>query len=395
MNPSNPIRSAMKYRNGEMKLEQLINYLNEGKISLSPFFQRNRVWTLKTRQELIKNILKDRPIPAIFIYKDETSSEVKYIDNILDGKQRLESIMMFIGNKNPELHIDTINDYIFDRELRRQIGFSVDLGDGQKLKFKDLKQEIKKLREYRFAIIEVTVDEDSHIDEIVDLFVDINQRGEKVTRLDIVKAMKRNDPFLKQLYEFIATRQIRKLDQYIKGKSSNFTKVLKHLRVISRVMDRSARVDRMWQKLVELALFVRSKGTHRKPAEILKSFIREARPPKVSGEKLTKEEIGKLVAAFSFLAEAYKSDLVGTKLATDQTHFYTMSTALLSTDLIKPGFNKKELTRKLIAFGKLIDESHASDVRMIEYLNLSAKQTTDTEKRKDRQTRFVQLLATL
>src|ERR1700722_7118597 len=272
--------SHMKYDNRELKLDQLVNYLNEGKISLSPFFQRNRVWTLKTRKELIKNVLKARPIPAIFIYKDETSSETKYIDNILDGKQRLESIMMFIGDKNPELHIDTIKDYIFDRELRKQMGFSVDFGDGKEIRFKDLKQEIKKLREYRFAIIEVTVDEDSQIDEIVDLFVDINQRGEKVTRLDIVKAMKRDDPFLKQLYEFVGTRQPRKLDLYIKGKSSNFTRVLKHLRIVSRVGDRSARVDRMWQKVVELALFVRSGGVHRKPAEILKSFIKEARSKK-------------------------------------------------------------------------------------------------------------------
>ena len=383
----------MKYDNREIKLDQLIGYLNEGKISLSPFFQRNRVWNLKTRKELIKNILKDRPIPAIFIYKDETSSEVKYIDNILDGKQRLESIMMFIGDKNPELHIDTIKDYIFDRDLRKQIGFSVDIGDGHEIKFKDLRQEIKKLREYRLAIIEVTVDEDSQIDEIVDLFVDINQRGEKVTRLDIVKAMKKDDPFLTELYELVGTRQPRKLDLYIKGKSSNFNKVLKYLRIVSRVGDRSARVDRMWQKMVELALFIRSNGTHRKPAEILKSFIKEARAKK-SGQKLTRAEIAKLTTTFSFLADAYKSDLSTTKLATDQTHFYTMITTLLATDMIKPGFDKQELTRRLTAFGKLIDLP-GGNAKMNEYLSLAAKQTTDTEKRKNRQTRFVEILATL
>lgn len=63
----------MDYRNTEIKPTRLAGYFNEEKTNLSPVFQRGRVWNLKLRRELIKNILRRRPIPAIFLYKDEVS----------------------------------------------------------------------------------------------------------------------------------------------------------------------------------------------------------------------------------------------------------------------------------------------------------------------------------
>ena len=35
----------MKYQNREMKVDQIIDYFNAGKISLIPPFQRGTVWT--------------------------------------------------------------------------------------------------------------------------------------------------------------------------------------------------------------------------------------------------------------------------------------------------------------------------------------------------------------
>src|SRR5947209_12335770 len=119
----------MDYRNTETKLDQLVGYFNEEKINLSPVFQRGRVWNLKMRRELVKNIILRRPIPAIFLYKDEAGS--KYTDAILDGKQRLESILMFIGAKNKHLAIKTWANYIFG-SYRHDVGFSIDLRDGRK-----------------------------------------------------------------------------------------------------------------------------------------------------------------------------------------------------------------------------------------------------------------------
>lgn len=388
----------MKYENKELTIDQIVAYLRDKKINLSPIFQRNRVWSLPLRQALIKNILRHRPIPAIFIYKDDTQSDYRFEYSILDGKQRLESIMMFIGEDNSHMSIPTVKDYIFDRRQRHNIGFSVNLGDGRgNIKFKKLKEELKALGEYPIATIYVTIDDQSQLDEVINLFVDINQRGEKVTRLDIVKAMKLRDPFLDQLYSLIGERQERKQDVYLKWRGSNYTAVLKHLQAVSRGGDRGIRADRMWQVLVELALFVRSNGQHRKPSEILNTFIKTAKNVE---PKLSPNQFAKLSRVFAFLRWAYRNNELSTsRLATDYTHFYIMATSLLSGDFpIATPAERQEFARKLSAFSKLINVSDPKsivDPELKAYAEQSVRQTTDAEKRKERKRLFKLIVAKL
>ena len=87
----------MIYRNSEIRLDQMIGYLNDDKVNLSPVFQRGHVWTVATRRKLVRNVVQGRPIPAIFIYKEPSGSRYSY--NILDGKQRIESLILFIANQ--------------------------------------------------------------------------------------------------------------------------------------------------------------------------------------------------------------------------------------------------------------------------------------------------------
>src|SRR6478672_6232852 len=111
MSPSSLEWSPMNYRNSEMKIDQLIGYLNEDKINLSPVFQRGHVWKVATRKKLMKNIVQGRPIPAIFLYKEAAGTRYSY--NILDGKQRLESIILFVASSRPELAIRDWHKYFF------------------------------------------------------------------------------------------------------------------------------------------------------------------------------------------------------------------------------------------------------------------------------------------
>ena len=60
----------MKYQNLDMKIDQFVAYVNSDKINLIPSFQRGHVWNLPTRRRLIANVMKGRPIPAIFLYKE-------------------------------------------------------------------------------------------------------------------------------------------------------------------------------------------------------------------------------------------------------------------------------------------------------------------------------------
>ena len=161
----------MDYRNSEMKLDQLIGYFNEKKINLVPPFQRGHVWKLRQRQELMKNIVAGRPIPAIFLYREAQGSRYTY--NILDGKQRLESMLLFVGSKRDDLKVNAVWTYFSDRRIRETANFPIHRGK-KKLAFFQLTPEIvRDFREYAIPTIEITLDDNTSLDEIINLFVDI------------------------------------------------------------------------------------------------------------------------------------------------------------------------------------------------------------------------------
>src|ERR1700730_1570690 len=179
--------SAMLYRNSELRLDQIVTYLNEEKINLSPVFQRGHVWGLGARQKLVKNILQGKPIPAVFLYKEPAGTKYSY--NILDGKQRLESIILFVGNERGDWSIPQWRRSFCSERLRKDVGFTVALAEG-KTTFATLDDAaIRELREYSIPTIEITLSDDSTLDDMISLFVDINQQGVRVNRFDIVKAM--------------------------------------------------------------------------------------------------------------------------------------------------------------------------------------------------------------
>ena len=389
----------MNYRNTEMKLDQLVSYLNEEKINLSPAFQRGHVWRPGTRRKLIANIVQGRPIPAIFLYKEAEGTRYSY--NILDGKQRLESLILFIGSERADLRIGNWARYFFSPALRRGVHFWIPLPEGKR-RFAQLPEDVvRDFREYAIPTVEINLTDDSHLDEIINLFVDINQQGMPVSRFDIVKAMGRNNALLSSVFDLLALKQERHQDVFYKAKGSDFTRVLKTLEIIANLADPKSQVDRMWERLLEIALFVRSEQ-HRKPVDILKSFIRARDSASGSSEqrsaRLSAAETKSLRKVFGFLRRAYKSSrLATTPLATDQTHFYTMVTSLIATDLLDT-IAEAKLVKKLAAFGKVVqDEGRVWPAAKLEkgfkrYMELSSDRTTDTPRRQERQDWFVELV---
>jgi hypothetical protein len=388
--------SRMDYSNSQTKLEILVQYFNEERMNLIPLFQRPRVWKLKMRKELIKNIVNGRPIPAIFMYKDVAGDAFKF--NILDGKQRLDSIVMFLAGEARKFGVKNWRHYVIDPEYRKDASFAVDFGDGKKLTFADLPESVvARLREYLIPTVEIELNENTSLNEMINLFVDINASGVHVSRINIVRAMKQGDPLLKDIYNLIADRQVRKQDVFTRRKKTPFVSVLKRLKIVSSIVDATVQADRMWEKLLELALFVRSNGTHRKPTEILKSFIKKPDVP----AKLSKRERASLTKTFTFLKAAYKqsASLANSRLATDQTHFYTVASALLSSNLIDR-FNGTTLTKKLAKFAVLTDKPYDPhkvpttplEDAVMKYMTLSTEKTTDASRRKERQVDFIKAI---
>lgn len=391
----------MQYANSQMKLDQLIGYFNSGKINLIPPFQRGRAWKLPSRRRLLENIVKGRPIPAIFLYKQASGSQFDY--NILDGKQRLESLILFIGSARADLRVDGVGNYFFDKAEKADIGFNIELA-GKKKTFKQLSDEtVRQFREYAIPTIEIDLDDDdASLDEIVGLFVDINTQGEKVKRFDIVKAIGRENKLLKSAFAMIAEQQKRGKDRVFKKKNNIYTRVLERLEVVESVTGRNQRVDRIWERLVEIVLFNRTK-THRQPGQVLKAFIKSEKDS-ADYAALTPKELAEIRRCFNFLDHCYKnSDLGKTRLARDTPHFYTMVTTLLSSRLLEadgapPEYPKVQ--KKLVAFGKMVDSPTLPNNPMLlvavrEYKEAATKQTTHPGRRKTRQERFLEIMEAL
>lgn len=169
---------------------------------------------------------------------------------------------------------------------------------------------------------------------------------------------------------------------------------MKRLNIVSRLIDPNMRVDRIWERLTEIALFARTKK-HRAPAEILKAFIKA--PKEQESARLTKKELTTLKAVFNYLATAYRKvpSFMKSRFATDQPQFYTMVTMLLSTDMMQK-FQPAEFVQKLTDIRKILDGDVASpkemEVEIGEYEDASTKQTTHPARRDKRQQTLVKLL---
>ena len=297
----------MKYVNSELSVEQIVTAFNQGQISLIPPFQRGSVWKLPARQALIRNMVMARPIPAVFLYKQ--ADGIRNVSYILDGKQRLESLLLFIGDKREGMRINGLRDYFFKKPALENANFPVSIKPSEDesesdTTFKNLDERlVRRLREYRLAVIEVDLDaEDSPVsmDEIIDLFVDINVTGIKVNKFDIIRAMMK-DKLFNSLLPLVAVRQRRKKKTiFYKMVANEFTFVLKRLNIVARMSDPTIQVDRMWERLTEIALYTRTLK-HRQPVDILKGLIRG----EADSRQLAKPELRRMRDAFKFLKVAY------------------------------------------------------------------------------------------
>lgn len=190
-------REEKSFSLGRLDIVDLYEWKNSSKLVYQTYFQRQFVWKEKDKRELIDTIMRGLPIPAIFICDagtDFMSLSKKY--NVLDGRQRLESIFEFLENKyeyNGKKFIDFNDD-----EKKKILNYNitliqmyVDPDDTTKIKeiFKRLnknaynlnkmEKQSTQLVEYDYMIIAKIVSGivqfeniESYLEEIHDLFAD-------------------------------------------------------------------------------------------------------------------------------------------------------------------------------------------------------------------------------
>lgn len=153
----------------------LVHLYERGLLDLSPAFQRKSVWLLKDRQKLIDTVARNYPLPAIFLYSKDDGGERRY--SVIDGKQRLETLLGFLGclrGGGFEARIEVPGMEGMQRVSTRAL--------------KSNKSYREKLRPhfmgYRIPVIEVA----GSLSDIIEVFVRINSTGKPLTPQEKRKA---------------------------------------------------------------------------------------------------------------------------------------------------------------------------------------------------------------
>ncbi len=197
-------------------VQDLINLHEDNQLNLEPGFQRKSVWQEKDRAKLIDSILRNYPLPAIFLYCRQEEGQIIY--DVIDGKQRIESIFKFMGIMRGRYWCKT------------QIPGSddVDWLDWRKL-CKSRNQHL--ITGYKIPVIEVN----GEPGDIINLFVRINSTGKALTPQEKRHAKYyHNSPFLRE-----ADRLARRYEQYFYDMdilSSAQISRMKHVELICELM---------------------------------------------------------------------------------------------------------------------------------------------------------------
>ena len=96
--------------------------ISENRLNLSPSFQRRFVWTLEHQENFIDTILKGYPFPEIYVCQGETdASKIITKQEVIDGQQRLTTIMNYISN-NFEAPLKKVKNFEDLNDIER-VGF--------------------------------------------------------------------------------------------------------------------------------------------------------------------------------------------------------------------------------------------------------------------------------
>lgn len=89
-----------KYTVRSIQIVNIVNDLKDGKLILSPYFQRNLVWRETHKKEFIDTILSGYPFPQVFFAKGDIDVDTLRAQQcVVDGQQRLNAILSYVNNE--------------------------------------------------------------------------------------------------------------------------------------------------------------------------------------------------------------------------------------------------------------------------------------------------------
>jgi hypothetical protein len=105
---------TMKHASHPQSISWFQTHYKSGHLEIRPPFQRKPVWTSKERCALIESILMDIPIPEVYVQVTVADDGEEQF-GVVDGQQRLRTILQFIGVERTEDQVgEDNNDFSLD-----------------------------------------------------------------------------------------------------------------------------------------------------------------------------------------------------------------------------------------------------------------------------------------
>jgi hypothetical protein len=81
-----------------MVIQELLNAYTREELNISPWYQRRAVWTSAHKSYLINTIFVTMPVPSIYLRHTLDLDQEKTIKEVVDGQQRVRSIIDYKAN---------------------------------------------------------------------------------------------------------------------------------------------------------------------------------------------------------------------------------------------------------------------------------------------------------
>jgi 5-methylcytosine-specific restriction endonuclease McrA len=205
----------LRYNAETRTVQDLVNLYQNGHLNLEPDFQRDSVWSDRDRAKLIDSVLKNYPVPALFLHKREQNGVLYY--DVIDGKQRLETFFRFMGILGKRFNSKTV---LFDDH-------GEELVDWPLLKKRQLQP---RLTGYNLQVIFV----EGELGPIIDLFVRINSTGRALSQQEKRHAKFYRSEFFKKAARLAESEAKRLLANHVL--SANQISRMKHVELVSEIM---------------------------------------------------------------------------------------------------------------------------------------------------------------
>ena len=134
----------------DYSVQYLYDLIKKGKIVLEVPFQRKQIWKPDQASSLLESIIMNVPIPPLYFAEEENGNWL-----VLDGLQRLSSILNYYDNEFPLSKLEVLTEL-------------------NKMKYKDLPPKAKSLLDDGMLRVNV-IKKDSHRDIKYDIFMRLNR----------------------------------------------------------------------------------------------------------------------------------------------------------------------------------------------------------------------------